>query len=531
MTRNGSDNAALSHKSMYQTVSLTAKDSSLTAAAQAFHIDDSGVENGIGKSISGKTYTLTGSNLAKPTAQKESGGNWVDASSDVTITAISNGYTVKFPDSLTTDYKLTATVIRAGGGGAAPAPATTISVSGDENSVSISASVSGGTATMSEPTDKELEKVIGAGVETGEVVINMSGLNDSVTTAAIPASTVKAVEKAVSDTTNDASALTIKLPNATATFDAAAVSAIANQAKESSLALNVEEVAVSKLASAQQSALKGLDVQEAISVTLKSGTAAISDFKGGSATVSVSYTLKAGQNARGIVVWYVAGDGTLTEIPAAYANGTVTFTTTHFSDYVIAYDAARAAACPQDSTCPIAAFADADATAWYHDGVHWALENGAMSGYDNPIGKGKLFTPNSDTTRAMVAQILWNLEGKPAYVGMSEYGDVDNEAWYGPAIRWASAEGIVTGYENPTGTGMLFDPDGAVTREQLAAMLYRYAQYKKADVSASANLSSFGDAGAVSVGRPLRCSGRLAPASSTARTASFSRRGTRAAHR
>ena len=379
------------------------------------------------------------------------------------------------------------------GGGGTPAPTTTVSVSGDENSVSISASVSGGTATMSEPTDKELEKVIGAGVETGEVVINMSGLNDSVTTAAIPSNTVKAVEKAVSDTTNDASGLTIKLPNATATFDAAAVSAIANQAKESSLALNVEEVAVSKLASAQQSALKGLDVQEVISVTLKSGTAAISDFGGGSATVSVSYTLKSGQNARGIVVWYVANDGTLTEIPAAYANGTVTFTTTHFSDYVIAYDAARAAACPQDSTCPIAAFADADATAWYHDGVHWALENGVMSG----MGDGA-FAPDGTTTRAMVAQILWNLEGKPAYVGMSEYGDVDNEAWYGPAIRWASAEGIVTGYENPTGTGMLFDPDGAVTREQLAAMLYRYAQYKKADVSASANLSSFGDAGAVS---------------------------------
>ena len=98
----------------------------------------------------------------------------------------------------------------------------------------------------------------------------------------------------------------------------------------------------------------------------------------------------------------------------------------------------------------------------------------------------------------MVAQILWNLEGKPAYVGMSEYGDVDNEAWYSPAIRWASAEGIVTGYENPTGTGMLFDPDGAVTREQLAAMLYRYARYKKADVSASASLINYGDAQTVS---------------------------------
>ena len=353
--------------------------------------------------------------------------------------------------------------------------------------------VSGGTATMSEPTDKELEKVIGAGVETGEGVINMSGLNDSVTTAAIPASTVKAVEKAVSDTTNDASGLTIKLPNATATFDAAALSAITNQAKESSLALNVEEIAVSKLASAQQSALKGLDVQEVISVTLKSGTAAISDFKGGSATVSVSYTLKAGQNSRGIVVWYVANDGTLTEIPAAYANGTVTFTTTHFSDYVIAYDAARAEACPQDNTCPMAAFSDADPKAWYHEGVHWAIENGVMSG----MGDGR-FAPNGTTTRAMVVQILWNLEGNPAYVGMSEYADVDNEAWFGPAVRWASAEGIVEGYS--TADGAVFRPNNAVTREQLATILYRYAQYKGYDVSVGedTNILSYEDAFSVS---------------------------------
>ena len=176
------------------------------------------------------------------------------------------------------------------------------------------------------------------------------------------------------------------------------------------------------------------------------------------------------------------------------------FTVSHFSDYVIAYAAARAAACPQDSTCPIAAFTDADAAAWYHDGVHWALENGVMNGYDNPSGAGKVFAANGDTTRAMVAQILWNLEGKPVYVGASEYNDVDNEAWYGAAVRWASAEGIVNGYDNPNGSGMLFNPEAAVTREQLATMLYRYAQYKKRDVSVGedTNILSYEDALSVS---------------------------------
>ena len=387
-----------------------------------------------------------------------------------------------------------------GGGGAVAAPETKVSVSGDKNSVSVSAKVSGSTATMSEPTDKELEKVIGAGVETGEVVINMSGLNNTVTTAAIPANTVKAVEKAVVDAANDADELTIKLPNAAATFDAAAVSTIASQTKGTALALSVEEIATNKLTSSQQSAIKALDAQQVVSVALKSGAANISDFKGGSATLSVRYSLKAGQSARGIVVWYVASDGTLTEVPSTFSNGSVIFTVSHFSDYVIAYDAARAAACPQDSTCPIAAFTDADAAAWYHDGVHWALENGVMNGYDNPSGAGKVFAANGDTTRAMVAQILWNLEGKPVYVGASEYNDVDNEAWYGAAVRWASAEGIVNGYDNPNGSGMLFNPEAAVTREQLATMLYRYAQYKKRDVSVGedTNILSYEDALSVS---------------------------------
>ena len=112
----------------------------------------------------------------------------------------------------------------------------------------------------------------------------------------------------------------------------------------------------------------------------------------------------------------------------------------------------------------------------------------------------KYFNPNGDTSRAMVVTMLWRMEGSPAYVGASEFFDVENTDWYGQAVRWANAEGIVEGYRDANGKGQMFNPDGAVTREQLAAILYRYAQFKKADVSVGedTNILSYDDAFSVS---------------------------------
>ena len=88
-----------------------------------------------------------------------------------------------------------------------------------------------------------------------------------------------------------------------------------------------------------------------------------------------------------------------------------------------------------EENCPPDAFSDAEKTAWYHDGVRWALENGVMSG----MGEG-LFAPNGATSRAMLAQILYNLEGKPAYGGPIDFTDVNDADWYAAAITWASAQ-------------------------------------------------------------------------------------------
>ena len=366
------------------------------------------------------------------------------------------------------------------GGGGAAAPATTVPVSGASNSVAVNATVSGNTATMRAPTEQQLQSVIGASVRTGEVAIDMSGLGSSITTAAIPTETFKAISQAVSATNNDANALTIKVANGSVTFDATALSAIANEATASTVSLNVSKTTVSGLNAAQRAAVQAISSQAVYSITVTSGSKTIATFANGSATISVPYTLTSGQFAAGLVVWYVADDGTMTEIPCTFAGGRVVFTVTHFSNYAIAYDASRVQAqtgCPKDSSCPISAFSDASANAWYHDGVHWALENVIMSGRTTADG-AKVFDPNGTTSRAMVAQILWNLEGRPAATGTAKFNDVADSAWYASAINWAASANIVNGYDDPSGSGRIFKPDDAVTREQLAAMLYRYAQSK-----------------------------------------------------
>lgn len=147
-------------------------------------------------------------------------------------------------------------------------------------------------------------------------------------------------------------------------------------------------------------------------------------------------------------------------------------------------------ACRRDDACPIWPFADAAPTAWYHDGVHYCVENGLMQG----VSTAK-FLPNASTTRAQLAAILWRLEGSPVPVSAAGFSDVADGAWYAGVVRWAAGSGVVKGYDSKH-----FGPNDAVTREQMVTILYRYAQHKGYDASAGedTNILSFNDAFAVS---------------------------------
>ena len=132
-------------------------------------------------------------------------------------------------------------------------------------------------------------------------------------------------------------------------------------------------------------------------------------------------------------------------------------------------------------------FADLTAGSWYYDGVRCALENGLMTGTS-----ARTFAPDRPVTRAMLVTILWRLAGEP-YGRVSPFEDVLPGSWYAQAVSWAYDKGIVTGV-----TATSFQPGAPVTREQLCAILCRYAALTGKNTAASASLDAFTDRAQVS---------------------------------
>ncbi len=132
-------------------------------------------------------------------------------------------------------------------------------------------------------------------------------------------------------------------------------------------------------------------------------------------------------------------------------------------------------------------FVDVPTGAYYYDAVAYASQNGLMNGVS-----ADSFAPDATTSRGMIVTILYRLEDSPS-AAQADFADVAAGAYYAGAVAWASANGIVTGYGDGT-----FGPDTAITREQLAAILYRYAQYLGLEVSQTADLTGYGDAADIS---------------------------------
>ena len=138
---------------------------------------------------------------------------------------------------------------------------------------------------------------------------------------------------------------------------------------------------------------------------------------------------------------------------------------------------------------PTTGFNDVADKDWFADAVKYVADKGMMNGTSKTT-----FGPNDSTTRGMIVTVLYRLENEPSAAAAS-FTDVVSGQYYTDAVAWANANGIVTGYGNGK-----FGPNDVVTREQLAAILYRYAQYKKYDVSVGedTNILSYADAQSVS---------------------------------
>ena len=139
---------------------------------------------------------------------------------------------------------------------------------------------------------------------------------------------------------------------------------------------------------------------------------------------------------------------------------------------------------PEDSSaCPSKSFSDVNPKLWYHEGIDYVVAAGLMNG----TGKSA-FSPEGGMTRGQLVTVLYRREGTPAVSGASPFADVRPGRYYTEAVQWAAEHSIVTGT-----TATRFNPEGRITREQIATILFRYAQYKGIDTTPSGSLNSYQD--------------------------------------
>ena len=144
--------------------------------------------------------------------------------------------------------------------------------------------------------------------------------------------------------------------------------------------------------------------------------------------------------------------------------------------------------CSGGASCPSRKFTDVSATQWYHSAVDYAVVNGLFAGTSDTT-----FSPNSSMTRGMLVTVLWRMEGKPQAKTAAGFKDVSADQYYAEAVAWAKENGVVAGT-----SATAFSPNAQITREQMAAILYRYAKLKGQDMSVKGGLSQYPDGDSVS---------------------------------
>ena len=279
-----------------------------------------------------------------------------------------------------------------------------------------------------------------------------------------------------SDTDAD---LKIVTPSGNVTIPNAVLSEIVSQASGNEITISIENKVKSTLTEDQQ---KAVGEGAVFDISILSNGKKISSFGGKKITISLPYTLKAGEKAENVTVWYMNDDGELEEVECKYDNSTglATFTTTHLSYYIVGVAEKQA-----EWNNP---FTDVQTGDWFYEAVKYAVQKGLFSGTSE-----NTFSPNMAMTRSMLVTVLYRMDGSPVVTAANTFTDVEAGQWYTDAVIWANASGIVTGYgEGKFGTN---DP---ITREQMAAILYRYAQTKEYDVTKTDKLTGYTDASSVS---------------------------------
>lgn len=219
----------------------------------------------------------------------------------------------------------------------------------------------------------------------------------------------------------------------------------------------------------------GLQGRPAYGLTITSGKETVSAFGEGLVTVTLPYALREGEQGAALQMAWLDAAGEVQYVADSGYDGSakaVTGRTGHFTVFGVAEK-------------PAPDFIDISGH-WAEDDILFAASRGLLEGTGD-----RQFSPDGTATRAQLAAILWRMEGSPAPGADSAFTDTVPGAWYAAAVAWCAEHGLMDGY----GSG-LFGPEDPITREQLAALLYRYTQFKGLDVSVGedTNILSYTDA-------------------------------------
>jgi hypothetical protein len=368
---------------------------------------------------------------------------------------------------------VTAPASSGGGGGGGSSPALTAPAA--DGAVSVSYTQMGGAVTLTLPDAKVAELIEKS---SGTASIDLTSVANA-TSAELPAAALAKLAEAEL-------AVEIKLPQGSVALEAAAAASAAERSGGGSVSVALKTVALSSLNERQREAVGDAPVFD---ISVASGSAAIKEFGGGLITIALPYTLKEGETASGVVVWHIDELGNIEKLATMYdtRTKTVIFTTSHLSLYAIAYEE------PTESDAPWQnPFSDVKAGDWFYGDVEYAVMNGLFNGTG-----ATTFSPNARMTRAMLVTVLHRISGNPANgANTTGFADVPAGQWYSEAVAWAAGAGIAAGIGNNQ-----FAPNAEITRQDLAALLYRYAQLTddSGQMTEDAGaLSGFGDASAAS---------------------------------
>ena len=356
-----------------------------------------------------------------------------------------------------------------------------VDLKNETTSTKVEATIKDSNVTINKIDDKELDTIIGKNVDSGMITLDVAATVEDVEKISIPAKTIVAISKAVNDEANAADGFEITFGAGKLDIDAKALSTIAAAAGSKNVEFVFRATDVNDITNAQKTSVGKLaDRVATYEAIVVCNGAKVSDFKGGNVTMIVNFPVADDEDAASVKAWYISNTGKTEELESSYDGTNVAFKTPHFSDFAIGVNKL-----PVDEWDEV--FDDVNQGDWFYDIVKEAHAAGLMNGVSETS-----FDPNAPVTRAMFITVLHRMEGEPASDYEVTFEDLGEGMYYEKAVAWGAEHVIIKGYSETE-----FAPDQIISREQMAAIVHRYAGFKGLDQAATTELT-FSDADSIS---------------------------------